>query len=573
MSSQPGESGEFAADGLGCHKPIHSPRRLKVICIGAGASGLLLAYKLQRSFDYFDLTIYEKNEDISGTWFENTYPGCACDMPAHVYTYTFEPNPNWSSVYASSREIRNYFDCFATKYDLRKYISLRHQVVGAIWKEETGEWEVDVKNLEDGTIKHDSCSVLINATGITNAWKWPEIDGLYDFKGPLLHTALWDASVELEGKHVGIIGNGSSGLQVLPAISPLAKKVTNFIRGPAWVVQSRTFESRTYSEEERRRFAADPELFLAYRKQLEMNVNELFPVLIADSPAQRDMLDATKKQMQNTLQDKALEELVIPTFPLGCRRLTPGPGYLEALASGHVDVVFGEIAKITEHGCVSATGQEHHVDVLICATGFDVSYRPRFPLIGSSGGSLAEAWASEAQSYLGIAAHDFPNYFMFIGPNSPCGNGSLIVAVEAQADYMLRMINRWQTENIHSFMPKKKAVEDFIAFKDEFMKATVWTHNCKSWYKNGDHITGKVTALWPGSTLHYLEAIAEPRYEDWDFKIISNRFAFLGNGRSQVESDSAADWAYYVRNEDDGPYLSRLKRAKLVSRSGSAVRQ
>ncbi len=136
---------------------------------------------------------------------------------------------------------------------------------------------------------------------------------------------------------------------------------------------------------------------------------------------------------------------------------------------------------------------------------------------------------------------------------------------------MLKMINRWQTENIHGFMPKKEAVEDFIAFKDEFMKSTVWAHDCKSWYKNGDHINGKVTALWPGSTLHYLEAMSEPRYEDWDFKIIGNRFAFLGNGMSQVESDSMADWAYYVRNEDDGPFLSRLKRAKKISGSDLIV--
>ncbi len=155
-----------------------------------------------------------------------------------------------------------------------------------------------------------------------------------------------------------IVFTSSSGLQVLPAISPLAKKVTNFIRGPTWVVPSRSFEPRRYSEEERQKFAADPETFLAYRKQLEANMNQLFPIITADSPAQRDMRGSTKMQMQDALQNKALEELVIPTFPVGCRRLTPGPGYLEALASDHVDVVFGEIAKITERGCVSANGQD-----------------------------------------------------------------------------------------------------------------------------------------------------------------------------------------------------------------------
>lgn len=209
--------------------PIHNPKHIKIICVGAGASGLLLAYKLQRSFDNFELVIYEKNEDISGTWLENTYPGCvfsfcysfhlplnrrlvyyrcACDIPAHVYTYTFEPNPNWSSVYSGSHEIRNYFLSFAKKYELRKYIKLRHQVSGAVWNDKTGQWGVEIANLENGSVIHDSCDIFISAVGVLNAWKWPAIQGLQDFKGPVLHTANWDSSVNLEGKHVGLIGNG-----------------------------------------------------------------------------------------------------------------------------------------------------------------------------------------------------------------------------------------------------------------------------------------------------------------------------------------------------------------------------
>ncbi|KJA23554.1 hypothetical protein HYPSUDRAFT_66239 [Hypholoma sublateritium FD-334 SS-4] len=550
--------------------PIHEPKHLKIICVGAGASGLLLAYKLQRSFDNFELMIYEKNEDISGTWLENTYPGCACDIPAHVYTYTFEPNPNWSSVYSGSREIRDYFLSFAKKYELHKYIKLRHQVSGAVWNDKTGQWDVDIANLENGSVMHDSCDIFISAVGVLNAWKWPTIPGLHDFKGPVLHTARWDSSVNLEGKHVGLIGNGSSGIQVLPAISPEVAKITTFIRSPTWVSPTRGFESRIYPEEERQKYASDPQAHLAYRKTLEKNMNELFQIFITDSPGQKQTFDAMKKMMQDKLQiSDDLQKLVIPTWPVGCRRLTPGIGYLEMLASDKVEVVFGEIEKITAKGCVS-TGQEYPIDVLICATGFDTSFKPRFPLIGLGGKNLQDAWASEAQSYLGIAAHGFPNYFMFIGPNSPSGNGPLLVAMEAQADYMLRMINRWQTENIHSFSPKIDAVQDFIAFKDEFMKATVWEHECKSWYKNNS-ASGKVTALWPGSTLHYLEAISDPRYEDWDFKYKGNRFAFLGNGRSQVESDSTADWAYYIRNEDDGPYLGRLKQTKIVARSGTVI--
>ena len=227
-----------------------------------------------------------------------------------------------------------------------------------------------------------------------------------------------------------MIISSSSGIQVLPAISPVAKKITTFIRSPTWVSPTRGFESRTYPDEEREKYAADPQAHLAYRKTLETNMNELFRIFITDSPGQKQTFEAMKKAMQDKLQiSDDLQKLVIPTWPVGCRRLTPGIGYLETLSSDKVDVVFGEIEKITAEGCVSATGQEYPIDVLICATGFDTSFKPRFPLVGLGGKNLQDAWASEAQSYLGIAAHGFPNYFMFIGPNSPSGNGPLLVAM------------------------------------------------------------------------------------------------------------------------------------------------
>lgn len=206
--------------------PIHHARHLKVICIGAGASGLALAYKLQRSFENFELVIYEKNNAISGTWHENKYPGCvtiafysvavslmkvyscACDIPAHVYTWTFEPNPDWSSVYAGSDEIFQYFERFADKHNLRQYVKLQHMVSKAEWNAKLGIWEVEIVNNKDGTITSDTCHILVNGSGVLNAWKWPDIPGLDKFKGKLMHTALWDQSVDLNGKHVGLIGNG-----------------------------------------------------------------------------------------------------------------------------------------------------------------------------------------------------------------------------------------------------------------------------------------------------------------------------------------------------------------------------
>ena len=272
--------------------------------------------------------------------------------------------------------------------------------------------------------------------------------------------------------------------------------------------------------------------------------------------------------MKQKLNDKFLEEKLIPDWSLGCRRLTPGVNYLESLTKPNVSVVYGEIKEITEKGCLCDDGNEYAVDVLICATGFDTTFKPRFPLIGPSGDNLQDVWAKEPTSYLGVAAPDFPNYLIFLGPNCPIGNGPVLSAIEYQADWMMRIIDRYQTHNMKSFAPTTEAVSDFIKYKDEFMKQTVWADPCRSWYK-ANQADAPVTALWPGSTLHYIEALGEVRWEDFNVEYNGNRFAWLGNGYSQTELDQTADWAYYVRDHDDGEYFSRGKKRELITKSGT----
>lgn len=245
--------------------------------------------------------------------------------------------------------------------------------------------------------------------------------------------------------------------------------------------------------------------------------------------------------------------------------------YLETLTKPNVSVVYGDINEITEKGCLCSDGNEYPVDTLICATGFDTTFKPRFPLIGPKGKNLQDVWAKEPKSYLGCAAAEFPNYLIFLGPNCPIGNGPVLSAIEYQADWMLRIIDRYQTHNIHGFAPKTEAVEEFVQHKNEFMKQTVWAEPCRSWYK-GNQADAPVTALWPGSTLHYMEAMAEVRWDDFDVKYTGNRFAWLGNGYSKTELDETADWAYYIRKEDDGEYLSRGKRRELLTKSGTITR-
>ncbi|KAJ9615416.1 hypothetical protein H2200_001491 [Cladophialophora chaetospira] len=529
------------------NKPIHSQRHLKVIVIGAGASGLCFAYKLQRSFSDFTLKLYEKNDGVSGTWLENKYPG---------YTYSFEPNPDWSNVYASAQEIFQYFDAFKTKYGLQRYCSLRHEVIGATWSNQNGAWDVTVKNLATQETFSDQCDVLISASGILNHWRMPEIPGISSFRGPIVHSAAWNDQIQLSGKDVGLIGNGSSGIQILPALQPDVKKITTFMRSPTWISPPVGNEQRAYTVKEKSQFKDHPEELTKIRKEIDLKQHGLFPLFLRNTDLHETTRVDLTREMKMKINNPAIENSLIPGWGPGCRRLTPGIGYLEALTKPNVELVFGGIESIDENGLVCA-GKQYSVDAIVCATGFDTSFRPRFSINGLDNINLQEEWI-EPRSYLGLAAPNMPNYFHFLGPNCPIGNGPVLIAIEAQADYMLSFCDRWQTENIHSFVPKQRAVEDFSAFTDKFMERTVWVEDCNSWYK-GRSPSGRIAGPWPGSTLHYLETIRQPRYDDWNIEYNGNRFAWLGNGQSQAEVLPAADLGWYIRTEDDGPYLSRRR--------------
>lgn len=340
------------------------------------------------------------------------------------------------------------------------------------------------------------------------------------------------------------------------------------MRNANWVSALPGFEGRQYTEEEKRRFAEEPGHLLAYRRSVERGNSAILPILIKGSDANKNLREYMFNTMKEKLAgNKELEEKLIPTWALGCRRLTPGTGYLEAFAEPNVQVVFSGVTKVTERGCKCEDGIEYEVpDVLICATGFDVSYRPRFPIVAGDK-NLQDVWAEDPESYLGMAVADFPNYFMILGPNCPIGTGPLLIGIEAQTDYIVKMIDHWQTHNIRSFTPDAAAVRDFIAHRDQFMPKTVWTDPCKSWYKSN----GKVTALWCGSTLHYLETIRQIRFEDWRFEYEGNRFTYLGNGQSQTETTPDSDYAYYIRDEDDDLPLARNKMTKIINKTGVAI--
>ena len=330
------------------------------------------------------------------------------------------------------------------------------------------------------------------------------------------------------------------------------------------------FEARPFSDAEKRQFRSDPNIHLQLRKQIEHMSNQVFPLFLGKSEQQKQAFGHFASKMRETIVDAELREKLVPKWNVGCRRLTPGTGYMESLFNEKSSVVYGEISRISASGPVTDDGKEHPVDVLICATGFDTTFKPRFPLRGPDGQTLAEKWEKEPKSYLGLAAAEFPNYFMFLGPNCPIGNGPVLVGVEAQADYFMKFIHKlfqedirsvdqaqlrwyWKLTYFRSFTPKTAAVDEYIAHKDRWMERSVWQQDCRSWYKNS---TGKITALWSGSAVHYVETLQRPRFEDFDWVSQTNRWSFLGNGFSARES-AEGDLSWYIRSHDDSLPLGK----------------
>lgn len=531
-------------------KPVFTPRKLRVVCVGAGYSGLILAYKnahQMKSTEFIDLTIYEKNHDVGGTWLENRYPGIACDVPAHVYTFSWEPNPDWTTFYAKGPEIWEYIKRTTEKYNLDECVEFGSRVVESVWDEAASKWKIKIE--QNGRVIEDEADVLINGSGILNKWKWPVIEGFKDFKGTIVHSASWDESLDWTEKRVAVIGNGSSAIQIVPKIQATALHLTNYIRSPTWISsnfnQDLAPQGGKFSEAERQRFRDHPEELTAYRKKIEHDFNSNFPTFLSGSAQQEAVYSIFTQLMKDRLgNDEALISKLVPKWEVGCRRLTPGDGYLEALSKPNVKCGFSPIIKLTENGILTEEGEEEF-DIIVCATGFDVSFCPFWKLVGRNGRMLAEEWSENPEAYFGICAAGVPNYFIFNGPNCPVGHGSLLAVMEWTAEYIIRWCEKIATHDICSVAVKDEVVDDFNVYAQEFLKGTVWASGCRSWYKNGK-VDGKVTAMYSGSVLHYKEILETDRGEDFDIRYNSkNRFSFMGNGFTRRE-EKGGDLSFYL---------------------------
>ncbi|KAK5175696.1 uncharacterized protein LTR77_000835 [Saxophila tyrrhenica] len=548
--------------------PVENQRPLKVIVIGAGYSGIYLGIRIPERLRNVDLVIYEKNAGVGGTWYENQYPGAACDIPSHSYQFSFNPKHDWSALYAPSWEIRDYLTTTAKKYGANRFIKLEHKVAGATWHQDEGKWHVRVEQ-PDGSMMEDTADVVISARGNLNNKMWPDIPGLWDkFKGEVMHSAAWNQNYDFGNKRVGVIGSGSSAIQIIPKLQ--AKKGAHlncFIRNRTWIspplgqaMQDKYgIQEFEFSPDQIKKFEEDPESWMHFRMDIEADANNIHAVTIKNSEMQKGAKKAFAAGMKERLAKKPeYYDYLKPGFSPGCRRLTPGPGFLEALVEDNVSFVRDRIERLEEKGVVTEDGALHEIDVLVCATGFYASTAPPFPVKGLGGETLDNHWSERATNYLSLATDGFPNYMMMLGPNGAIGEGSLTMMIESTGDYITKAVRKIQKENIRSMVVKPDRVKDFLQYCDTYFQGTVYSEECRSWYKkNGRGVSaGIVTGLWPGSTLHCIEALRSPRWEDYEYAYRAepngapvNQMAWLGNGwgaKQTVEKPDMEALSFYI---------------------------
>ncbi|KJY01429.1 FAD/NAD(P)-binding domain-containing protein [Zymoseptoria brevis] len=527
-------------------QPYGTKRQVKVILMGAGASTLNFLKKAEEQMSNLDITVYEKNHDVGGTWLENRYPGCACDIPSVNYQFSWAIKL-WTHFYSFSPEIWQYIKGLYDEGDfINKYIKLRHTIQHVEWNEAKGKWEIKVKNMETGEELEDEAEYFINAGGVLNNFKWPDIPGLHDFKGKLMHSAAYEEGYDLKDKKVAVVGAGSSGVQIVARIQPHVQQLFHWIRSPIWITAgfAQTWAGKDganfeYSEEQKQFLKDNPEKYLEYRKQVENELNQRFKFIIKGSKEAAEAREFSYKQMERKLNnDPRLCDKIIPkNFNPGCRRPTPAPGYLEALVAPNATIFTDAIGKFTPNGFIDQDGNEHECDVVICATGFDTSWLPRFPF-RAHGKDIRDLWNAKdgVTSYLSIGIPTFPNHFTFCGPYGPLGHGSFMPLIERWTTYMFSVISKAQEENIKSFTPKMAPSRAFRQHADLFLQRTAWTSPCRSWFKQGKN-DGQA-AIYPGSRLHFLHLLKSPRFEDFEIQSWDeNPFAFLGNGFDTREFD------------------------------------
>jgi cation diffusion facilitator CzcD-associated flavoprotein CzcO len=488
-----------------------TPRRTRVAIVGTGFSGLGMAIKLKRA-GIRDFVVLERAGDIGGTWRDNVYPGCQCDVPSHLYSFSFALNPEWSRTYSTQPEIWEYLRGCADAGGVRDHVHLGTEVLGISWDETASSWQIETSR---GAWTAD---YVVSGHGGLAEPAMPALEGLDDFEGTVVHSAAWDQELDLEGKRVAVVGTGASAIQIVPNIQPKVRSLTLFQRTPPWVLPH---TDRPISDRERALYRRLPLAQKAVRFGIYM-AREMLVVGMAKNPRLLEPLRRVAKwHLRKQVPDRALRKKLTPSYLPGCKRLLLSNDYYPALVQPNTEVVTDGIAAITPRGIVTKDGSEHAVDVIIFATGFRVTDNPMLERVrGREGQSLKEAWASGGMNaYLGTTVLGFPNLFLMTGPNTGIGHTSLLVMIEAQIGYVLRCLRYMDRRGAVAIEPRPYVVARYNAALARKMPGTVWTMGgCSSWYLDAE---GRNTTLWPDFTWRYRRLLR--KFEPTDYIIETER--------------------------------------------------
>jgi cation diffusion facilitator CzcD-associated flavoprotein CzcO len=463
---------------------------LSAIVVGAGFSGICAGIQL-RKLGITDFVILEKADRVGGTWRENTYPGAACDVPSHLYSYSFEPNPSWSRAYGKQAEILAYLEHCATKYELRPHLRFGHAVHDARFDEATGTWRV---NTSKGSF---TSRALLLGNGALHVPSIPDIPGLASFGGTKFHSAQWNHDTALDGKRIGVVGTGASAIQFVPQIAKQAGSLHVFQRTPPWIVPKL---DRVMSARERWALEHVPAAHWLRRTGLYWLMESR---VVGFAYAPKLLALAEKMVLRSIAQqvpDPELRAKVTPGYRLGCKRVLISNDYYPALQRPNVELVTDLIERVTPRGVRTADGRERELDVLILGTGFQVTqYLSKVHIVGKGGATLDDAWRTSLRNYLGISVSGFPNLFLLMGPNTGLGHNSMIFMIEAQARYAARAVATLLDRKLSYLDVRPEAEAAFRAQLARKMEHTVWTTGCSSWYQTPD---GEVF-LWPAASVDY----------------------------------------------------------------------
>jgi len=481
-------------------------RDLPIAIIGAGFGGIGAAVQLLRA-GIRSFEIFERGDDVGGTWRDNTYPGAACDVPSHVYSFSFEPHPGWTRTFAGWREIQAYLRGIVEKWGLREHLRLGTEIVDARFDERAGTWTLTTGDDETVTAR----AVIAAVGGLVDP-SLPDIKGLQSFRGEIFHTARWNHDYDLTGREVAVVGTGASAVQVVPSIAPRVATLRVFQRTPAWVVPRR---DRPYSEARRRFYARHPWALRASRWAKYWLSELLGPIVYLDAPRLAAVAEkASLAHLRRSVSDPELRRKLTPDFQLGCKRVLISDDYWSTFERENVELVTSPLEEIVGTGLRTADGRLHEVDAIVFATGFDVNIAAApFPVTGRGGRTLQEAWAEGATAYKGLAVHGFPNWFLLMGPNTGPGHTSVLVYTEAQIAHALQVIQALRDENLKWVDVRREAQERYNEGLQRRMRHMVWSSGCHSWYLSPD---GTNRALYPGPAAEY--ALRTRRFRRGDYE-------------------------------------------------------